>query len=391
MDAHTYQRQVSLLAAQRYRVEIERVGQQIDLTTVTALELVFENVEVVQIDMAAVQDLWLVFPTGKLAKNPAGNQDVQGFYLQATNQPAAYSGTIWGSSAKPRLDDAFKRVQSYQDVTSLVLTSNGQPVTYSVAWSALSYDDQENLAQHDYQDADTLRVWALLPTTYRLVDLLTVSLSADKQFIIVSELSQQLSDYDDQQLRIWHRTTVDEMLSLRDFASPQPAQHLVVHYRAQEGDDPWQAMLHDDTDDCDYGGLSLMPYSELLGMDVAIDDDQGDFWVGVAWLLWEITLNGVEATKRQVAIATVARNLAEGQIAAQRLRQDTAKMKRFLDAYASQHVTDPNLATTIAHFWPLTAGRQERLGDQTVTILAQDADLLAEFMAKFGPAFERFH
>ncbi|MDT6980179.1 hypothetical protein [Levilactobacillus zymae] len=388
MNPHNYQRQVSPGATRVYQQRLQQAATVVDLKALMALtvELAFENVESVIVDATAITGMWV------LPGKSETSRDLVGFGLEV--QPAVthfHAHTF--AMTKAHLSDGRDRLLAYQDVTQIIIHTATTDRHYTVTWNPLSHVDQENLNQHVELTADRLTVWAWPVTTNRWPDILPAADDPTNFSAMVAELTTQLGEpYDDAKVRVILTTALTELRSFSDFAEWTTQKHLVVTYRPRQADRPWDEQLHDDADGRDYGGLYLCSYPELLGMDVTLPPDH--FWEGLAWLLWEITFSGVEAVERQQTIQRFKDDLVQSDREYQAFREATTKMKRFWDAYVTHHVTAPDLATTVAHFWPLTAGMQEPLlgdaGGETVTVARQDPELLAEFMTQFGAAYRAF-
>ncbi|SMS13821.1 hypothetical protein [Levilactobacillus zymae] len=381
MNLTTYQRRVSVGATRAYLQRLRQTATQVDLTRLMALsvELVFENVETVTIEAAAVTDFWL------LPGETVPATDLVGFELQVAADPANFHAQTF-ATGKARLSDGRDRVLAFQDVMQLIVHTATTDRHYSVTWNPLSAVDQENLNQHVALTSETLTLWAWPVPITHWTDILPAATDSLNFAVMVGELTTQLGDtYDETQVRTILTTALTELRSFSDLAQPTTQQHIVVRYQPRHADRPWTEQRYDDADGQDHADLYLWSYPELLGMDLTLPADH--FWEGVAWLLWEITFSGAEALERQQTIERFQDDLVQGDQAEQDFRAQTTKMKRFWDAYVSQHVTAPDLAATVAHFWPLTTGTPV---SGPVVSQRQDPQLLAEFMARFGAAYRKF-
>ncbi|GEO69091.1 hypothetical protein [Levilactobacillus acidifarinae] len=389
MNPNNYHRQISTGATRVYWQRLRQAATPVNLSSLMALtvELVFENVESVTIDAPAITEMWLL-----PEETATTSQDLVGFGLQIHRASTHFHAHTFGMT-KPRESDGRDRLMAYQDVTQLIIHTATTDRHYPVVWNPLSKSDQENLNQHVELTADQLTLWAWPVTTNRWTDILPATDDSLNFSAMVGELTTQLGEeYDEPKVRAILTDVLTELRSFSDLAEWTTQKHLVVTYQPRQADRPWAEKLHDDTDGQDYGGLYLCSYPALLGMDVTLPVDY--FWEGLAWLLWEITFSGAESVERQQNIQRFKDDLSQADREYQDFRAATAKMKRFWDAYVTHHVTAPDLAATVAHFWPLTDGVPEHLrddaNDEPVTVMRQDPQLLAEFMARFGAAYQAF-
>lgn len=375
MDTVNYQRQLSVGAAQAYAKKWRAVTTPVNLARVATVELVFENVEQVEIPATAITEL-------RVLPLPTTMTELAGFYLRVPVAATNFRAQLLAGS-KPRLTAGRQRLATYQDVTAIIFQTEQTTRQYSVAWNPLSRMDQENLNQHIEVTDDEVVVWAWPTTTYLWRDILPAAATPLALAVMVDELMAHLP-------RQWTATavrnrleaTLNELRSFTDLAKWTTTRHLVVTVVA----DKWTLALHDDADGQDYGGIEWCSYPELLGMSVTLPMDR--FWAGLSWLLWGITRLGTEATTRTAQQQQVRRRLDVGQTTLPRLKHQATKMQRFLDAYVAAHSSEPDLATTVARFWPLTTvSRWQVAGPEASPVTPQ---LWTEFMAKFGAAYADF-
>ena len=375
MDTVNYQRQLSVGAAQIYAEKWRAVTTPVNLARVATVELVFENVEQVEIPATAITEL-------RVLPLPTTMTELAGFYLRVPVAATNFRAQLLTGS-KPRLTAGRQRLTTYQDVTAIIFQTEQTTRQYSVAWNPLSRMDQENLNQHIELTDDELIVWAWPTTTDLWRDILPAATTPLALAVMVDELLAHLpQQWTATAVRNRLETTLNELRSFTDLAQWTTTRHLVVTVAA----DRWTLALHDDADGQDYGGIEWCSYPELLGMSVTLPMDR--FWAGLSWLLWRISRWGTTATTRTTRQQRARQRLSVGQAALPRLKRQATKMARFLDAYVAAHPTEPALADTVVHFWPLTtASRWHVAGSQVSTVTPP---LWAEFMAKFGDAYAKF-
>lgn len=238
-------------------------------------------------------------------------------------------------------------------------------------------------------------VLAMAPETYALGDLARAAQFRENRMAIIETLEEGIASVDTAAAADLVDNVLVELVSFTPLAESQPDQHLIVRYDvAGAHDDPgmaWEPIVHDDRDGQDYGGIDLLSYPALLGMDVKIEGDH--FFEGFAWLLWELTFEGAEAVERAKNIQDFRGSLVKSDAEFKAFDNATAKMRRFLDDYAKRHIADPDLPSVMETYWPLTEGIKAPLdegADLDITIAEQDPKLLARFMKRFGKEFRQF-
>ncbi|MFD1393788.1 hypothetical protein ACFQ3L_09440 [Lacticaseibacillus jixianensis] len=383
--------EITVGAALEYRRRMAKGKFLVDLTPVTAVEIRFESGETITLPPGAIASLMFY----KKRPRQGGRQFVaDGFWLRAADgETTSIAQRLLTGHRQPRTR-GVARLRDDANVAAITLKQEGAAAEYLITWSALSAPRAVNVAQFFARAEDQLIVLAMAPETYLLGELAQAAQQRDHRAQIVSTLVQGLESVDEAAAAALVDTVLDELVSFAPLAVKRSDQHIVVHHAAVGySEDPglaWQAVFYDDYGTQEYGGIDLLSYPELLGMDVRIE---GEVFEGFAWLLWQITLEGAEAVARAKNIQAFHASLGASDAQDAAFHQATAKMRRFLDDYARQHSADPALPDVIQTYWPLTEGMKATLAGDASTgnvLTKQDPKLMAKFMKQFGDAFARF-
>lgn len=356
------------------------------------VELVFENAESIVLNPQFISRVILQHPFDR-ENDPF---KLIGFFL-IFKDTVATIGELHTYGGPDGLD----RFKSYQDIVSIDLAyKDGSFESYEIDWSPLAHQNETNDNQHTVVIDGSTYLYALPQTHFKMTEVIKSALEADHFDQIVQEFSLTKQDYDVDEIRQIFQHQLSEMLKVSvnlEQKKPTSRQFDLLVNQIDEDEDfqgnNWDPTLTDRQTHEIFGGVNLESYHNLMAMDVIIPDvDQ--FWQGFTWLLWEISWYGIDADERQEAIEQAHQELEESEAELQEFEKQTQQMKQFIDWYVTQHISDINLPDFVATYWPLTDGMKENLiddDDQTeVTVLKQDPDLLADFMAKYGAEYQLF-
>lgn len=343
--------------------QIKQKGTKVNLSLCGEVELGFENVEVLRIGSKQIQDFYLVLGSA---------EQVTGFYLKLSTA-----------------NEDWSRLKQFEDIISLEIIDEEQ-TTYDVMWSPLSSDDQENVSQYYCDDQGSLYLWMQIPEQYCWTDILPAALQEIHVSEMACELAAHIDQYDEDTLKSYLVKLIQTMRQYLTSTVKSESDRLWVRLNMDSDImNHWDPIIYDDTNQEDYGGIELLPYTELLGMTVQVDSS-GDFWSGMAWLFWELSFNGIDESERMGARDELSAAVQEVNAFEQAIEQ----MQYFIDDYVQRHLNEATLPDFVAKYWPLTSGRQSNemieLGWFDSQITEQDPDLLAEFMAIYGDQYNTF-
>jgi len=344
---------------QQQVAQLAESGVEIVLDLVTGLKLTFASGDQLRIAGHSVTGLTIV---------PAMN---------ATDQLA-----IVGFDLRLRLTSLSastqRRLMATNDITGLTVVTVHQVTRYQVWWSPLTTDFRANADQVVEQSADQLRLVAQLPRQFEWSDLLPAALQTPH----LTTMARALADGKDESLD--YATYLSRQLTMMQQMPTGAAttSSLRVTARLVAGQVEWDPIIYEPTgDEHVFGGIEYLSYPEILAMPVQIATT-GDFWAGMAALLWEISFYGIDPADRQTGRNELDAALAESRA----FKVDTAKLTQFL----AQLKADP---ATIAKYQPLVTGQVVDVDDWLpagTTVLDQDPVLMAAFQAEFGSQYAAF-
>ncbi|WP_461226182.1 hypothetical protein [Lacticaseibacillus suihuaensis] len=390
----TVNNRITIGAAEMYLSNMIANGEIVDLARASALTLVFENGESLSLRPDTVERLQIWQPRLGEAEQ-AGIIICDGFWIKYSLAPAAIFSSHLNAQGYSE-HDGSARIRACGDISAIVVTQEGATQRYWVNWDIRSTDLENNVAQHFAETERTMTVLAMAPKAYPLIDLIQAARRPVNHVAIVEALGDAIAGATAAGRCHLIANVLNEFASFAPLSSPDPKRRLIVRHSVENASDmtrhTWTPVLRIAGDDEDYVGVGLLSYQELAGMTIEVEGP--DFWIGFAWLLWEVTFEGVEATERAQHIRDFWVGLAEDAKARYAFDVATAKMRRFLDAYATAHKTDKGLADLISKYWPLTKGRHETYGAGInmlqLTVAEQEPALLAQFMAELGDDYARF-
>ena len=194
-----------------------------------------------------------------------------------------------------------KQLQTKADIDELSLKFMDHTEQYEVVWSPLS-TDEANYSQKYAITQETVTIIAEIPKRYDWHDLLKVAEYPEFLNKMATTVSDLYNDWSYEKAIEMFYAQIHEMSRLLPDAEIQDdRKYLWARYRKEVDDDGWDdhwdPVIYDPFQENEYSddsvfAVDFVPYSEILGMQVQVDSD-GDFWDGIAWLLWEISYDGV--------------------------------------------------------------------------------------------------
>ncbi|KRM60381.1 hypothetical protein FC26_GL000466 [Paucilactobacillus vaccinostercus DSM 20634] len=285
-----------------------------------------------------------------------------------------------------------KQLQTKADIDELSLKFMDHTEQYEVVWSPLS-TDEANYSQKYAITQETVTIIAEIPKRYDWHDLLKVAEYPEFLNKMATTVSDLYNDWSYEKAIEMFYAQIHEMSRLLPDAEIQDdRKYLWARYRKEVDDDGWDdhwdPVIYDPFQENEYSddsvfAVDFVPYSEILGMQVQVDSD-GDFWDGIAWLLWEISYDGVSDEDRNAAAQSLKVTIDDG------LRESKTmdEVAHRIDYYVTTHITDPTLPDFVDRYWPLVTGPNETdpmFLDMGVTHVAElDETLYHEFIEKFG-------
>ncbi len=366
-------------------------GESVETDKLQRVELIFENGEVVVLDPAYLTNLVIQHRSQR-------HEDrfvLYGFsILFKTGTPVVAASHGYANDAL-----GLRRLRYPRDITSIDLTyRNGRFVSYDVFWAPVSTDSESNFNQHFSIIDHAGFVYAAPQVKFPMLAAVRAGLSEDNLTEITTAFLTAYPGRDLEEARQLFRTQLTEMLAVGELSQQidETSEFELMAKKVvpdQAGDASfWDPILVDLQSGDEYGGIEYESYRDLMTMNVVVSDVL-DFWSGFEALLWEISWFGVKADERQQNIDHEAGELQDSIDELEAFESATAKMKRFIDWYVRQNITDPNLADFVDRYWPLTGGvvdpDWETPGFEGV-VTNQDPELLAEFMANYGDLYNNF-
>ncbi len=344
---------------QQQAPQLAELGVAIALDLVTGLKLTFASGDQVALTGRAVIGLTIV-----PARNATDPLALVGFDLRLA---------LANLSSRTR-----QRLIATNDITGLTVVTVHQVTRYQVWWSPVTTDFRANANQVVEQAAGHLRLMAQWPRQFEWSAILPVALQTSHLTTMARALADGKAESLDYTTYLSRQLTTMQQMP----TGAATASSLRVVARLVAGQVEWDPIIYEPTgDEHVFGGIEYLSYPEILAMPVQIATT-GDFWAGMAALLWEISFYGIDPADRQAGRDELDAALAESRA----FRADPAKLTQFL----AQLKADP---ATIAEYQPLATGRVVDVDDWLpagTTVLDQDPALMAAFQAEFGAQYAAF-
>lgn len=359
---------------------LSRDGNVVDLSLLTQLKIYFQAGQPVIIQPQQLAKLIL-----KPDASTNSAHEINGFEL-------IIDLTLKKHQAE--FENNLNQLTHLQNITRLELFGQRKRVNYSVNWSPMSNPAVENVNQHLTKLDRAVFIYALPKTKYSMRTAVAAARYPRNFEQLIAEFHARNPERALPEIRRVFMTQLSEMLKEATLKrETKPKFELLVDKSKARSDkefyDNWDPVLFDPRSGEKYAGINMKSYESLMAMSVRIP--HGPFWQGFTWLLWEISWFGILTEPRQKAIDKAEQSLQNQLEEIKHFDDATNRMKRFIDWYVKQHISDPNLPDFVAKYWPLTTGRREPLiaGEPDVVITEQDPKLLNEFMANYGAEYYR--
>lgn len=285
-----------------------------------------------------------------------------------------------------------KHLQTKADIDRLKLKFTDHIKQYEVERSPLS-THEANYGQQYTITHETITMITDIPDRYNWHALLRAAEYPEFLDKMATAVSEIYNDWTYEKAIEMFYAQIHEMSRLLPNAEIQDdRKYLWARYRKDiddDGwDDHWDPVIYDPFQENEYSddsvfAVDFVPYVEILGMKVQVDS-AGNFWDGIAWLLWEISFDGISDEDRNAAAQSLKAMIDDGA----RESKTMVEVARRIDYYVTTHITDPTLPDFVARYWPLVTGPNETdpmFLDLGITHVAKlDEILYREFIEKFG-------
>jgi hypothetical protein len=254
------------------------ISQQVDLTELEALEIIFENTEALLLNGQRITS----FTLGK-RRTLHDFRDYTYFISEFDLQLPFNTNIVLENHTFEEIA-GLSRLETIQDIVSFELHFKTHIETYYVDWNPLSQDDDFNLDQLFNESAISLSVTAKETTGYTLKQILPASQTRDKFYQMVDEIVLALPDFSEDAVEYTLSTTIDRFLAL------EPKEIAISgHVTFLQTEDALTHHLYWQPQVQYVNGLTTDDLSEIepaVLLNLPIHASNPLFWEQLAWFFW---------------------------------------------------------------------------------------------------------